>query len=66
MSRLVIGSSESQIIKVRASCCEPGARIEVKDLAGNINTCQIGQVNSSWIYHSNIVILLVTTVYAII
>jgi len=40
----ILGSTEEHTVGVSTSCCYPGVRLEVRDLAGNTRLCEVGEV----------------------
>ena len=44
LSRVILGSTEEHTVGVSTSCCYPGVRLEVRDLAGNTRLCEVGEV----------------------
>ena len=44
LSRFILGSTEEHTVGVSTSCCYPGVRLEVRDLAGNTRLCEVGEV----------------------
>ena len=42
----ILGSTDTQTIEVLANCCYEGVGLKVMDLAGNIETCQVGDVTA--------------------
>jgi len=44
--QVCLGTNEKQVVTVQSSCCYPGISLQVADLAGNLATCDLGEVPS--------------------